>query len=232
MKIALVGPAHPFKGGIAQHTTRLATALQATGVTTALISWRRQYPERLYPGQLTVPDGRPEVPLFEPTTRDLSWNRPDSWVRVARTLRDADVVVFVVVTPLQLVAYHVMLRVLGPRVRTLALVHNVLPHESSPVDTPFLPGDLVPQLLLAAESSAEGLAFAADATGDHPATALWPVGLAPALSAFLATGEAKVTRFTAAHGAARALFPDPRPFLNLNTPEDLAAAEAMVKGAA
>ena len=103
---------------------------------------------------------------------------------------------------------------------------------SSPVDTPFLPGDLVPQLLLAAERSAEGLAFAADATGDHPATALWPVGLAPALAAFLATGEAKVTRFTSAHHAARALFPDPRAFLNLNTPEDLAAAEALLKGAA
>lgn len=103
---------------------------------------------------------------------------------------------------------------------------------STPVDTPFLPGDLVPQLLLAAESAPEGLAFAADATGDHPATALWPVGLAPALAAFLDAGEAKVTRFTAAHHASRAQFPDPRAFLNLNTPEDLAAAEAFLKGAA
>lgn len=103
---------------------------------------------------------------------------------------------------------------------------------SSPVDTPFLPGDLVPQLLLAAESDPEGLAFAADATGDHPATALWPVGLAPALADFLASGEAKVTRFTSAHKAARALFPDPRAFLNLNTPDDVSAAEAMLKGVA
>lgn len=103
---------------------------------------------------------------------------------------------------------------------------------STPVDTPFLPGDLVPQLLLTAEGSREGLAFASDATGDHPATALWPVGLAPALSEFLASGEAKVTRFTAAHGAVRAVFPDPRAFLNLNTPEDLAAADALLKGAA
>lgn len=103
---------------------------------------------------------------------------------------------------------------------------------STPVDTPFLPGDLVPQLLLAAEDSPEGLAFAADATGDHPATTLWPVGLAPALAAFLADGQAKVTRFTSAHGATRATFPNPRAFLNLNTPEDLAQAEALLKGAA
>ena len=103
---------------------------------------------------------------------------------------------------------------------------------STPVDTPFLPGDLVPRLLLAAEASPNGLALSSDATRDHPATAIWPVGLASALSAFLAGGEAKVTRFTDAQGAARAMFPDPRAFLNLNTPEDLAAAEAVLKGAA
>jgi len=103
---------------------------------------------------------------------------------------------------------------------------------STPVDTPFLPGDLVPQLLLAAEGSPAGLALATDATGDHPATALWPVALAPALAAFLASGDAKVTRFTTAQAAARALFPDPRAFLNLNTPEDLSAAEDLLKGAA
>lgn len=103
---------------------------------------------------------------------------------------------------------------------------------STPVDTPFLPGDLVPQLLLAAEKSADGLSVASTQDGDHPATALWPVTLAPALAAFLAAGEAKVTRFTEAHRAARAQFPDARAFLNLNTPEDLADAEALLKGAA
>jgi molybdenum cofactor guanylyltransferase len=103
---------------------------------------------------------------------------------------------------------------------------------SSPCDTPFLPGDLVPQLLLASEASSERLALAVTQDGAHPATAIWPVGLAPALAEFLATGEAKVTRFTAAHNAARAAFPDARAFLNLNTPEDLASAEAWAKGAA
>ncbi len=103
---------------------------------------------------------------------------------------------------------------------------------SAPCDVPFLPGDLVPQLLLAAEGSTTGLAMAATADGDQPATALWPVGLAAALTAYLGAGEAKVTRFTDAHFAARARFPDARAFLNLNTPEDLAEAEALLKGAA
>lgn len=103
---------------------------------------------------------------------------------------------------------------------------------SSPVDTPFLPDDLVERLLLASRMSPEGLALARTADGTHPATALWPVTLAPALAVFLATGGAKVTRFTDAHHAAFSDFPDPRAFLNLNTPEDLAAAEALMKGEA
>lgn len=103
---------------------------------------------------------------------------------------------------------------------------------STPVDTPFLPGDLTPRLLLAAEGAPEGLALAATPDGDQPATALWPVTLAPALAAYLAAGGARVTGFADAHGAARARFAEARAFLNLNTPGDLAAAEALLRGAA
>ena len=103
---------------------------------------------------------------------------------------------------------------------------------TTPVDTPFIPGDLVPQLLLAAESAPEGLAMARDDQQDHPATAVWPVGLADALAAYLAEGGRKVTGFTRLHGAVTARFPDARAFVNLNTPEELAQAEAWAKGAA
>ncbi len=101
---------------------------------------------------------------------------------------------------------------------------------SCPVDTPFLPDNLVARLAAAAAAAPEGLALARTTDGDHPATALWPVALAPALAAFLADGAARVTRFADAHQAARADFAEPGAFLNLNTPEDLAAAETLRKG--
>ena len=112
------------------------------------------------------------------------------------------------------------------RAKDLGATHLV----STAVDTPFLPGDLVPQLLLAAETSAEGLALAATDDGDHPTTALWPVKAIPALAAFLGGGGAKVTDFSDAHQAARTRFADRSAFLNLNSPEDLAAAQDMLKG--
>jgi len=109
--------------------------------------------------------------------------------------------------------------------RRLGATHLV----STPVDMPFLPGDLTPRLLLAAEGAPEGLALAATPEGDQPATALWPVTLAPALAAFLASGGARVTGFADAHAAARARFAETRAFLNLNTPGDLAEAEALLR---
>lgn len=100
------------------------------------------------------------------------------------------------------------------------------------VDTPFFPGDLTPSLCLAAESAAEGLAMA-HSENDHPTCGLWPVRLAPALRKFLASGaKARVLDFANTHHAQRAVFPDATAFHNVNTPDDLAQAEAMLRGAA
>jgi molybdenum cofactor guanylyltransferase len=99
------------------------------------------------------------------------------------------------------------------------------------VDTPFFPGDLTPQLCLAAEASPTGLAIAQSGK-DHPTCSLWPTSLAPALAAFLASGEnPRVLSFAQAQHCARATFADARAFANINTPEDLAAAEARLKAA-
>lgn len=98
------------------------------------------------------------------------------------------------------------------------------------VDTPFLPPDMVPRLCLAAERSPEGLAHAASGGNDHPTCALWPTDLAPALQEFLASGvKARVRNFAADHGSVRAQFPDDGSFVNLNTPDDLAMANAMLR---
>jgi len=131
VRIAIVGPTHPIKGGVAQHTTTLAHRLRAAGHDVEIVSWHRQYPRRLYPGVQTV--DAPEHETFEPTRRALSWNRPDSWVREARRLRRHDLVVLAHVTPVQVPPYLAMLTVLRGT-RTAVVAHNVLPHERSRVD--------------------------------------------------------------------------------------------------
>ena len=131
MRIALVGPAHPYKGGGARHTTELAHRLAAAGHDVIIESWRAQYPSRLYPGQQTVdvPEGTP----YPRTRRRLAWYRPDGWLAEGRRLRPADLVVFVLLTPLQVPPYlAIMSRLRGAK--TAVICHNVLPHERRPGD--------------------------------------------------------------------------------------------------
>ena len=131
MKIALVGPAHPYKGGGARHTTELAHRLAAAGHDVIIESWRAQYPRRLYPGQQTV-----DVPEGEPYPRThlrLAWYRPDGWLAAGRRLASADLVVFALLTPLQVAPYLAIMAGLR-RTRTAVICHNVLPHERRPGD--------------------------------------------------------------------------------------------------
>lgn len=98
-------------------------------------------------------------------------------------------------------------------------------------DTPFLPEDLV--IRLAAARGPQGLALAASADSagemrEHPVCALWPVALRDDLAATLDRDERRVRAFALRHEPGLARW-DSQPFdhfTNINTPEDLARAEA------
>jgi len=146
VRIALVGPAHPDKGGGARHTTELAHHLAAAGHDVVIVSWRAQYPKRLYPGQQTVDvaEGAP----YPRTRRLLAWYRPDGWPAVGGRVRTADLVVFALLTPIQVPAYLAIMAGLGRGAgqhgvgqhapRTAVICHNVLPHERRPGDVPLV----------------------------------------------------------------------------------------------
>ena len=94
---------------------------------------------------------------------------------------------------------------------------------SVPGDTPFIPRDLAHRL-------GHAPAWAESAAGLHPLVALWPVACAPALAAWLdAQPSGRVRSFGATIGMRAQRFDEaPDPFFNINTPEDLAAARALV----
>ncbi|KAA9010743.1 molybdenum cofactor guanylyltransferase MobA [Histidinibacterium aquaticum] len=95
---------------------------------------------------------------------------------------------------------------------------------TAPADTPFLPADLVPRLRRAGP-----VAIAHSGGRDHPTCGLWAVALAPLLRERLDAGDRRLMAFADAAGAARAEFDDDRAFFNVNTPEDLARAEALAE---
>jgi glycosyltransferase involved in cell wall biosynthesis/SAM-dependent methyltransferase len=139
LKVAVVGPTHPYKGGVAAHTTMLAHELAEAGHDVTLVSWSHLYPSKLYPGEQAVPGGAADLPPFPRTVRALRWARPDTWVRTGRRLRGFDAIVVVHVIPAVVPAHLALLRAAGAgrrtsvgdgRPRSVVIAHNVLPHET------------------------------------------------------------------------------------------------------
>lgn len=101
-----------------------------------------------------------------------------------------------------------------------------------PTDSPFFPTDLVRRLGDAVDTS-ERIAVARSASGLHPVFALWPIALADDLADWLAGGGAlRVRSYLERHQARDITFPliatsrgEFDPFFNINTPDDLDAAE-------
>lgn len=96
----------------------------------------------------------------------------------------------------------------------------------TPCDTPFLPADLAQRLIAAAQTAGAPLAYAVAGGQRHPTCMALRASLLPALRDYLAAGERKVGLWQSRVGGVGAPFDDaPGAFMNLNTPEELAAAE-------
>jgi molybdopterin-guanine dinucleotide biosynthesis protein A len=104
-----------------------------------------------------------------------------------------------------------------------------------PSDTPFFPSDLVHRFL-AVMKDHPTLLVATSEEGVHPVVGLWPVAMAPQLEESLAQGMRKVGAWTKQHGAREVFFSAVKvggrqvdPFFNINRPEELAEADALLR---
>ena len=97
-----------------------------------------------------------------------------------------------------------------------------------PVDAPFLPADLADRLR-AALAEDIGVALARSGGQLHPVCALWRAGLDDQLRAYADTGRGALMGLADAVGWAAVEWPTQPvdPFFNVNTPQDLARAEAL-----
>lgn len=130
MRLALIGPIYPYRGGIAHHTANLCRALQAAGHPVTVLSFRRQYPPWLYPGRDEREPG-PKSLEVSPVFLLEAFN-PFSWLRTAEHLQRLapHLVLIQWWTTFWGPAFGTLGRLLRLRGLPLAyLIHNVLPHE-------------------------------------------------------------------------------------------------------
>jgi molybdopterin-guanine dinucleotide biosynthesis protein A len=103
---------------------------------------------------------------------------------------------------------------------------------SVPVDTPFLPPDLVARLAAALANGAAAVAYAATAARDHPIIALWPPDVRePVCTVFAREPDISLHGMMERMQGARVVFGDSSPmdpFFNVNTNDDLDTAERLM----
>ncbi|NNE71357.1 MAG: glycosyltransferase [Rhodothermales bacterium] len=132
MRIALVGPFAPFRGGIAQFNDRLRDELLKRNHEVQAVTFSRQYPGVLFPGSTQYDpsrsgDARPLVDSVNPV----------SWWRAGRAIRSGkpDVVIPAYWTPHLAPALAGVLASAGAP--ALGLIHNARPHGGSVLSNPL-----------------------------------------------------------------------------------------------
>lgn len=127
-KIIIVGPAHPYRGGIAAFNERMALELTAQGVEASIITFTMQYPSLLFPGKSQYSDEL--QPQNIKITRGLHTLNPFNWVRLGLKIRKlkADIVILRYWMPFFAPCLTVLAWLSGTQV--ILLADNIIPHET------------------------------------------------------------------------------------------------------
>ncbi len=139
MKITILGPAHPYRGGLASIMETMARTFRRRGDEVSLRTFTLQYPSLLFPGKSQTVDTPPPGDLS--IVRCVNTVSPFSWWRVGRQLRRErpDFVLLKYWTPFMAPCFGTIARIArgNGHTKVLCQIDNVEPHEHHAVDRPF-----------------------------------------------------------------------------------------------
>jgi len=129
LKIILVGPAHPIKGGIASFNESLCRGLNLQGIDAQIISFSMQYPEFLFPGKMQY-HSDPGPQDLQITTMINSLN-PLTWFRVNALIKreKPDVVVLRYWIPFMAPCLASIAKAARKHAKVITIADNIIPHE-------------------------------------------------------------------------------------------------------
>lgn len=143
MKLAIIGTAHPYRGGLSAFNERLAKEFIKEGHEVVIYTFSLQYPSFLFPGKTqyaaeSAPEGLKII-------RCINSINPLNWISVGLKIRKEafDAAVFCYWMSFMAPCMGTIARMLSKKkTKRIALVHNMLPHEKSLLDILF-PGYFV-----------------------------------------------------------------------------------------
>lgn len=139
MHIIIVGPAHPYRGGIAALNERLAYEYQKQGHIVEMYTFTLQYPGFLFPGKTQysespAPDG---LKIY----RKINSCNPFNWIKVGNEIRkkNADLMITRFWLPFMAPCLGTIERVVrrNKYTKVVSLVDNIIPHEKRIGDKMF-----------------------------------------------------------------------------------------------
>lgn len=131
MDIVIIGPAHPYRGGIALFNERLAKAFQENNHSVEIITFKLQYPSVLFPGKTQLSDDLP--PSNTKITQLINSINPINWIKVGLKLKKQkpDLVIFSYWMPFMAPCFGIIASLIkrNNSSKIIGLVHNIIPHE-------------------------------------------------------------------------------------------------------
>ncbi len=139
LKVIIVGPAFPLRGGIANFNEALCRAMNAEGIDTKIFSFSLQYPGFLFPGKTQYDKGNgPQDITIETKINSVN---PLNWLKVAAQIKkeQPDYVIFRYWLPFMGPCLGTIAKQIkkGTNIKVIAITDNVIPHEKRIGDRSF-----------------------------------------------------------------------------------------------
>ena len=136
MKIISIGPAYPYRGGLASFNERLTQQFTSEGHEIEIFTFTLQYPEFLFPGKTQYTEGPPPEKIK--ITRNINSINPLSWIAVGLKIKrkKPDVLLIRFWLPLMGPCLGTIARIAKSNRHTsvICIFDNVIPHEKRPGD--------------------------------------------------------------------------------------------------
>src|SRR3989304_3686515 len=131
LKIIIVGPAHPLRGGLSAYNERLAKTFQQQGHEVCIYTFCLQYPGFLFPGKTQYSDTPPPKGLKIAAL--INSINPFNWIKVGMAIRKTkpDFIIIRYWLPFMAPCLGTLARIIrGNRhTKVMSIIDNIIPHE-------------------------------------------------------------------------------------------------------
>jgi glycosyltransferase involved in cell wall biosynthesis len=134
--VKIIGPAYPYRGGLAAYNERLAREFIARGFRVEMETFTLQYPAIFFPGKTQYAGW--EAPEGLDIRRTVSSVNPFNWIRVGNRIKKEkpDLVIFKYWIPLMAPCFGTIIRCMkkNRHTKVICIADNIIPHERRPGD--------------------------------------------------------------------------------------------------